>query len=272
VPTNPQRVIAADGITLGNMIALGVKPVGTVVNLNSLPSYLADQMQGVVNVTNAENSIDLEKALSLNADLIISIGGSSDDPFNEEDCTRYREAVATFCYEYWYSLEEEIKMNLTEVARALGKEDKAREVIANYDRRVEDLKQKVRAKGLTDKPVSVVRLANGGNYSIRFGTSESIIFRDLGIAQPPGQQDPEQFRLVLSLENLNVLNQSHTLFVYVDDNAKGQEGALLGSPVWKSLTPVQAGRVYMVSSGIWNSVDMLGAMRIMDDIERTFLA
>ena len=73
VPVNPTRVVAADSITLGNMLALGVKPVATGVNVNSLPGYLQDQMQGVEDIT-TEDDIDLERALALNADLIISVG------------------------------------------------------------------------------------------------------------------------------------------------------------------------------------------------------
>lgn len=270
VPSRPERVIAADSVTLGNMLALGVKPVGAGVNVNSLPGYLADQMQGIADVT-GEDDIDLEKVLALNADMIITFGGSTDDPFNQELCERYKRALPTFCYDYWYSTEEEIKRNLTEVARVLGRDAEARQVIQQYDQRVQDLKAKVEQAGLTDKPVSVIRISEGQDYSIRIGTSESIVFRAIGLRQPEGQRNPEDFSIEFSLENLNILNQAHAVFVYVDDNAKGQESAIFDTVVWKGLEPVKAGRVYSVNSGIWNSSDLIGAMRIMDDIERLLI-
>ncbi len=266
VPSRPEKVIAADDVTLGNMLALGVKPVGAGVNVNSLPGYLADQMEGIADVT-AEDGIDLEKVLALYVDLIVTFGGSKDKPFNQEECERYKQALPTFCYEYWFSTEEEIKRNLTEVARVLGRDAEARQVIQQYDQRVQELKAKVTQAGLNDKPVSVLRIMEGQDYSIRIGTSESIVFRDIGLPQPEGQRNPEDFAITLSLENLNILNQAHAVFVYVDDTAKGQESAIFDTDVWKGLEPVKAGRVYTVNSGIWNSADMIGAMRIMDDIE-----
>lgn len=193
VPANPQRVVAESSIELGNMIALGLKPIGAGVNLNSLPGYLADQMEGVVDLT-TEEGIDLEKALELKPDLILAGSGSATDPWNKEACDLYRAGLpATFCYAYGYTYEEEIKKNLTEIAGALNVEEKAGEVIAAFDARVAELRTRVEAAGLTDKPVSVVRLSAGGNYSIRIGTTESIAFRALGIPQPEGQQNPDDF-------------------------------------------------------------------------------
>ncbi|MGH2584110.1 MAG: iron-siderophore ABC transporter substrate-binding protein [Dehalococcoidia bacterium] len=272
VPTRPQRVIAGDSPTMGNMITLGVRPVGAYVNVNSLPGYLADQMEGVVDLTAEAGGLDLEKAATLKPDLIITLAGSRANPFNKENCGRYRLVAPTFCYEYWYSTEEEIKRNLTEVAKVLGQEEQARQVLAAYDARVAELKRRVAAAGLNDKPVSVLRLSGDGNYSIRVGTSESIVFRALGIAQPPDQRDPAAFRIVVSLERLHLLDEADTVYIYVDDNAKDQQSIVVDSPLYQNLNVVKNGRVHFVNSGIWNSVDMIGAMRIMDDIERTFIA
>jgi ABC-type Fe3+-hydroxamate transport system substrate-binding protein len=126
--------------------------------------------------------------------------------------------------------------------------------------------------GLADKPVSVVRLSQDANYSIRIGTSESIAFRALGMAQPGGQQNPDDFRVELSLENLNVLNDADTVFLYVDDNAASELETVTQNAVWQSLEPIQNGRVHQVNSGVWNSIDIIGLMRILDDIETYFIA
>lgn len=271
IPADPQRVVAADSVTLGNMLALDRKPIAAAVNVNSLPGYLADQMDGVEDVTDTEGELDLEKALALDPDLFITFAGFPDDPWNKENYDRYKAACPTFGYEYGYAYIEQITKNLTEIARALGRDDEAQKRIQEYEDRVEELKARVSAAGLTDKPVSVIRLGQDGNYSIRIGTSESIAFRALGIAQPEGQQNPDDFRIDLSLENLNILNDAYAVFVYVDDNARGERDAVMGNPVWQSLEPVQAGRVYEVNSGIWNSIDIIGLQRILDDIETMFI-
>jgi iron complex transport system substrate-binding protein len=266
VPSRLQRVIANNNATIGNMLALGMKPIGADFNTHSIPRYLGDQMEGIVDVT-GEDGIDIEKALALDPDLIIAIWGIGGEGGNQQACERYKAAVATFCYKQNYVYEEDLKQNVRDVALALGVEARAGEVLAEFDRRVAALRHKVRESGFDDKPVSVVRVFDNGNYSIRVGTSESIIFRAVGIPQPPGQQNPEDFAIDLSLEHLDVLNQAYAVVVYIDDTSQVKPDQILNNDVWRLLTPVRMNRIVFVSSGVWNSIDILGAEAIVDDVE-----
>lgn len=270
VPSRPQRVIANNNATIGNMLALGMKPLGADFNTHSIPRYLGDQMAGIADVT-GEDGIDIEKALALDPDLIIAIWGSGGEGWNQQNCERYKAAVTTFCYEQSYVYEDDIKQNVRDVALALGLEARAEEVLATFDRRVATLRQKVSEAEFNDKPVSVVRVFDNGNYSIRVGTSESIVFRAAGIPQPPGQQNPEDFAIDLSLEHLDVLNQAYAVVVYIDDTSRVVQDEILNSEVWQLLTPVREHRLIFVSSGVWNSIDILGAIAIIDDVESLLL-
>lgn len=271
LPANPQRVVVEGNSTLGNMLALGLKPIGASMNPNSLPTFLADQVDGIVDVR-GEDGMDLEKALALNPDLIIAIWGAGGSDWNIENVERYKAALpATFCYEQNYVYEEDLKKNVTDIALALGVEDRAKAVIDAYDQRVAQLRQAVIDAGFDTKPVTVVRVFQDGNYSIRIGTSESIIFRALGIPQPDGQQNPEDFSLELSLERLDILNSAYAVIIYIDDNSEVTAEGMLSNPVWQSVTAVQENRVIFVNSGIWNSIEMPGAMAIMQDIENLLL-
>lgn len=273
IPAQPQRVVVDGNSTLGNMIALGMKPIAAAMNPNSLPTFLADQIEGVVDVRDASaEAIDIELALSLDPDLIITYWGSGGQGWNLENVERYKQALsATFAYEQSYTYEEEIKQNLIEVARALNVEDRAAGVLAAYDARVAELRQAVLDVGFDDKPVTVVRIMSGDSLWIPFGTSESIVFRAIGIPQPEGQQSPEEFGIELSLERLDILNDAYALVIYVDDNAALTEEAILGNPIWQSVTPIREGRVIFVNSGIWNSIEIPGVMAIMDDVENLLL-
>jgi iron complex transport system substrate-binding protein len=270
VAMRPERVVAGDQVTLANTLALGVKPVGTALNRLTLPGYLAGQLHGIADVTGENNRLDLEKAATLEPELILTFGGLATNPFNQENCDRYRQLVATFCYEYGYSTEEEIKKNLTEIARVLGAEERAAGLISDFDKRAAQLRERAAAAGLTDKPVSVVRLVEDG-YSVRFGTSESIIFRALGIPRPPNQRDYEEFSLDLSLERVRDID-AHAIYVYVDSDANRQVAPLVENELWKTLEAVRNDRVFFVDGGIWNSADITGAMLIMNDVERTLVA
>ncbi|MPZ99549.1 MAG: ABC transporter substrate-binding protein [Dehalococcoidia bacterium] len=271
IPADPQRVVAGDSVTLGNMLALGAKPIGAGVNRNSLPGYLGDQMDGVADLT-ADSGIDVEQALALGPDLAITFAGFADDPWNQDNYDRYKAALPTFGYQYGYTYIEEITLNLTEVARALNRSERAQELIDQYEERVAGLRQRTSDAGLADKPVSVIRLSQDGNYSIRIGSSESIVFRALGIAQPEGQRNPDDFSIEVSLENLNLLNEADTVFVYVDDNAASEQSVVTENAVWQSLEPVRNNRVHFVNSGIWNSIDIIGLMHILDDVEELLIA
>lgn len=46
---------------------------------------------------------------------------------------------------------------------------------------------------------------------------------------------------------------------------------MTGNALWQSLPAVQADRLHRVNSGIWNSIDLVGLMRIFDDIESMFI-
>lgn len=270
VPATPTRVVAAESITLGHVLALDVTPVAAAVNVNSLPTYQADKMTGVLDVT-AEEGMNLEKALGTDPDLIVVAVGEKSDVWNKKLYDQYAAAGPTFGYFTGFATIEQIQGSLDSVAGALGREAKAQELAGAYRARVAELASRIKAAGLQTRPVSTLRLSQGF-YSIRVGTSESIAFRALGMTQPKGQRDPAQFSIELSLERLDVLNEADTLFVYADDNAAADHTKVESSPLWKSLTPVQDDKVVWVNSGVWNSADIVGLMRILDDIEKSFIA
>lgn len=263
VPVDPQRIVAADSVTVASMLALNIKPVAAAFNRLTFPRYLIDQLEGVDDITD-ENGIDLERALSHDPDLIITSVGVTGYDVDEARYRNYQAVVPTYAYTHHYTYIEQIVGNLNHVARALRREEQAQQRIREYEDRVAALKARVEQAGLADKPVSTIRVFQDGRFSVRIGTSESIAFRALGIAQPEDQQNPDDFAITLSTEQLNVLNASYALFVYVDDTAATN---LETNPVWQSLEPVQNGRIYPVDSGVWNSIDIVGLMRILDDIE-----
>ncbi|MFT4040062.1 MAG: ABC transporter substrate-binding protein [Thermomicrobiales bacterium] len=273
VPAHPQRVIVEGNTTLGNMMALGMTPIAATFNPYSFPTFLANDVKDVLDIREAgTGTLDLEKTLSLNPDLIIAMWGSNGEAWNLENVERYKQVVpATYAYAADFMYEEQVKQNLIEVATALNLEERAAEVLAEFDHRVAELRQQVIATGFDEKPVTVVRVSDDGSLVIKVGTAESIVLQALGIPQPAGQQDPTEIVLDLSPERLDVLNEAWAVVLYVDDTATFTPETLLAGPLWQSLTPVQEGRVVFVSSGTWNALDILGIMAIMDDVEMKLL-
>ena len=90
LPERPERVVAVRHHHIGNMLALGVTPVGIVPDASEFPfPGHAEALEGVANVR-AETDwiLDIEKALALNPDLILEMRGRGRplEPGNVRSC------------------------------------------------------------------------------------------------------------------------------------------------------------------------------------------
>ena len=275
LPSRPQRIIAGEDVTLNNMLAMGVKPIGGFIFADSLIRHTSHLLPEDYVDLRKEGQLDIEKALALDPDILISLGGTRSNPFLGENCEKWKALLPTFCYEYDFIFEEQIKNNVVELGEGLNMPDEAQELIQRFDERVADMKRKVTDAGFNDKFVTVVRVFDANNYGLRIGTLESVVFRAIGIPQPPGQDDPTQGQISISAENLGILNQSYALVVYADDDdfhggrSSVTEDLLRDHAVWQSLTPVREGRAVFLPP--WNGADIPKAMTILDEIEQFVL-
>ncbi len=266
IPTGPLRIVVADDIALGNLLALGVTPIATGVNTNSIPDFLGDQLDGIEDISTADSlGINIERLAALDPDLVLTVGVD----WNEDNCNRLREIATTFCYAYGYTTMEEIETNMTEVGRALGMETEAAAEVAELEHRLVEMADRVESNGLTDSPVSVLRVTGDG-YSVRFGTVESALMRALGMARPENQQHYQDFAFDLSPENLLDID-AYGIFVYVDTDGADTYAQLEANPLWSQLEAVQNDRVWLVDGGVWNGISLPAAHAILDDIDETFI-
>jgi iron complex transport system substrate-binding protein len=74
VPIEPKRIVVLGVATMGNTLALGVKPVGTILyfDRDNSPSYLEGKLDGIETV-GLPYQPNLETILTLNPDLIVSM-------------------------------------------------------------------------------------------------------------------------------------------------------------------------------------------------------
>lgn len=277
VPTEPLRVVAADPISLSLMLSLDVQPVAASFNPLALPAHLGDS-SGIENIASEGGGFapDIEKILAQDPDLVIVVAGyddEGDEAWNKETYDRIAASgIPTYGFAYNDGVSiEDVSSGVASVAEVLGMTDEGDALLSALDDRMTALHERVDAAGLDTLPVSAVRLSDGGAYSIRVGTGESIAFRGIGLAQPEGQQDPSAFRIDFTEENLNILNASDSLFVYTDDGAEAEKEAITSTPLWPTLSAVQNDRVHWVDASVWNSSDPVALDMILDDIEETFI-
>ncbi|MGN7414087.1 helix-turn-helix domain-containing protein [Paenibacillus sp. SAF-068] len=144
IPVKPSRVVV--DWNLGEVLALGVTPLGAPHSLiesnQMLEPYICDQVQDIGN----HNFISVEKVLELEPDLIIT--------WNPAAYASYARIAPTVVYggSGYGSVEEEIR----EMGRILNRHTEAETWIKEYGRRVHAIRQTITSKFSTEKTFTVI--------------------------------------------------------------------------------------------------------------------
>lgn len=268
VPERPQRIVAADDTALGNLLDLGVTPVATAVNLLSVPEFLGPRLDGIEDVSSSDDlRVNLEALAAVRPDLILTFGVD----FGRDLYDALGQVAPTFAYAYGYATSDEIRTNMTDLGRVLGLEDRAAAEVARLDDRVAELAARAVEAGIAGEEISVLRVGGGGFYSLRHGSTETVLLDEVGFGRPPGQRSVEDFATDLSLERIDEAD-GHAIYVYVDSDGAAEMEALEANPLWPTLDAVRNDRVFVVDSGVWNGISLPAAHAILDDIEATLLS
>lgn len=268
VPVEPSRVIADSVSTYAHLMSLGITPIAVALPVGISPEYIGPDAGDVDSVVAEDGwTIDVEEALALDPDLIVAVGAD----YNKENCDRYRQVAATFCFVETFETgtDEDIRATVRDLAAALGREDEAEAAIAAYDERVAELADRVAATDLVDQQVGIVRIDAGGFIGIRTGDLANSSLAALGIGEPDWPAPTVDGYVELSLETLGLLDEADILLVTTDDDVIIEDSSVFTSPLWEQLDVVQEGRAHFV--GAWNGFDMPQLMRILDDLETTLV-
>ncbi|MCK9494341.1 MAG: ABC transporter substrate-binding protein [Dehalococcoidia bacterium] len=264
IPTYPQRIVADSVSTFAHLVALGIEPVGVAIPGGIPTSYFRSEDDAVVNVVASDGwTIDIEKALELQPDLIVGVYAE----WNVENLQRYKQAVASYAFEEGWRDTEHIYAQFREFAANIGRADEAERAIETYEGKLAAGKEAVAPHVAGLGKVGVVRTAEDGWIGVRTadkGHITSAILAALGITEPewPAARADEDY-LTLSLETLSQLNVADTLFV--EANGKLEDLSVLQTDVWKMLDPVKDGRVFYFET-TWYNGDLLQLGSIVDEI------
>ncbi|WP_130604819.1 AraC family transcriptional regulator [Cohnella abietis] len=242
IPIHPQRIIIP--YQQGDLLALGIKPVGTSFNDDAVfQEEMGDTAIGIPWET------DLEAIMALEPDLIIYT--------NEEDYDKLSLIAPTVIIPKLYSLNPLERLTL--LADLVGKAEKAEELIAQFHKKVADSKLKLEQGGLMDKTVALIEFNEPGSvfiYGNKYGRGGELLYNYLGIKAPQKVIDdiiehPKDPRyLEVSKE---VMADYQGDFIFSDKNWLKMEN----DPIWKSLTAVKEGKVIQTNSGMFWFNDIL---------------
>jgi iron complex transport system substrate-binding protein len=239
VPAHASAVVTLEPEELDDVLAFGVKPIGTVTSGNGrLPDYLS-RLDAGVKLVGPPWDVDLKKIEALDPDLIM---GS-----RHRQGSLYKRLRAIT---YAVTIEEsgrDWKLNLRLVGESLGRPDAGERLLDDYDARAERVRRRLPAARGTK--VSLVRTQRDGVRAFSRHSFAGSIVGDLGFSQP-GAQNSDRTSVTISPARIPSLDADYIFLGRAPGDASVYR-RLTADPRWKRLRAVRAGHVVMVPDDVW---------------------
>lgn len=259
----PKRIVTLYQGANDAAAALGVTPVGIVESWDEQPvyQYLKADLDGVP-IVGLETQPNLEEISKLKPDLIIASKVRHEEVYNQLS------AIApTIAHETVYVFKETVEL----MGEALDEEEKAKEIVKDWDERVIDFKGKLEDKMGENKPEHVAVLNFRADHARIYYTGfAGSILGELGFKGPESMKadSPDIIKLT-DKESITEMN-ADVFYVFMDVNdpavVKNYE-EWSSHPLWKNLDAVKAGQVYEVNEIVWNlGGGVISANLMLDDL------
>ncbi|RAL27011.1 ABC transporter substrate-binding protein [Thermoflavimicrobium daqui] len=259
VPEHPKRIVVLTNEGTEALLALGIKPVGAIQGFTGeFYPHIAKELQGVTSV-GTEHAPSLETIMKLKPDLIIGMKMRQEKIYNQLS----KIAPTVFSDK----LRGDWKENFSLYAKAVNKEAEGKKLLADYDKKLEEVKKK--AGDLTQKKISVVRFMPGKVRIYQGDTFTGNIFKQLGWARPELQAKNE-FALEVTRERIPDMDGDILLYFTYTPKKDGSgalqlEKEFTNDPLWKNLNAVKNQQVFKVDDIIWNTAGGIKAANLMLD-------
>ncbi|MRG87778.1 iron-hydroxamate ABC transporter substrate-binding protein [Salinibacillus xinjiangensis] len=243
------------------LVALGVTPVAKWAIGESIQDYLEEDLKDVPKI---EWNMPLEQVLNHSPDLIILEHGLDSYEGTYED---YKKIAPT------YVMKEEVtndwRKQIEVFGKILGKEDKAEQVMNQYNEKVKSAKEEIN-NAIGNETVAAIWAT--GNQFFLFEEnrhSAEVLYSELGVQAPELVQslsgDVEAQWNPISLEKLSELKADH-VFLLASEGEQGIE-TLENSSVWQSTPAAENDQVYVLNDpSNWTNKGLIAAEKTIDDL------
>ncbi|HEK9101088.1 ABC transporter substrate-binding protein [Bacillus cereus] len=267
VPANPKRVVILTNEGAEALLTLGVTPVGAVnpPTSDSWYPHMKDKMKDVKSVGN-ESQVNIEAIAALKPDLIIG------NKMRQEKVYEQLNGIAPTVFAE--TLRGEWKDNFKFYSKAVNKEKEGEKVLADYDKRIKDIKGKLGDK--VNQEISMVRFMPGDVRIYHGDTFSGIILKELGFKRPGDQNKNDFAERNVSKERIPAMD-GDIIFYFTYNQGNEKKGSELekeyiNDPLFKNLNAAKNNKVYQVDDIIWNTAGgVMAANLMLDDIEKRFI-
>jgi len=260
VPVVPQRIVVLDYAPMDSALALGMKPVGTIV---LTPSPIYPEGISEIAIVGKSNEPNLEAILQLQPDLILG---------NRVSVGRwYRQLsqIAPTVLTEDNGRKGNWQANFRLYAEALGQIEQAEALLADYQQRVTALQASLE-DSLQTMAVSVISTWSGGVVAFTTDSFPGSVLQDIGVTRNPAQGEGKRYGIQLSREDLASIDGDVVFLLHnsaVEDSVG--RATFVQDPLWSQLQAVQQGIVCEVNSAVWvGGRSILAANQILTDVEQ----
>jgi len=231
IPINPKRIVAEEYIA--TLIVLNIKPIGAP-GLTLENYYLKDALKGVTSI-GTYGKPSTEKIIGLKPDLIITGNGD-----NYEALSKIAPTVVIPYGELKDAHEE-----LTYFGQLLGKEQEAKEWLAQYDQKIADAKAQVDAIIPADASFSIIEDAGKKLYVYgdNFGRGGQPVYQALG-RKPPAKFANEIMEKQWAEISEEMLSEYAGDYIILTADTRTLED-FKKDPIWSSLPAVKNDHLYI---------------------------
>ena len=262
IPAKPERVIALDTGELDNMLALGIEPIAYAHSdsMTEIPDYLND---GDAVDLGGYDALDLEQIKNLEPDLIIGSSLRIDDDGLKQKLQDIAPTVLSVRPGVTW------KENFTLFASAVGEEEKAAEIMADYDEHVKQVGEDVvEANGGEVPTISMLRFMSGRMRLYGNDSFIGVILEDAGLKRPE-MEDINELAAEVSPEEITLAAGDWLFWGTYGDADSTDQGTVVDGPLWGEVPAVKNGGVVEeVSDDIWYlGLGTLGADIVLDQLD-----
>ncbi|SDX21038.1 iron complex transport system substrate-binding protein [Marinobacter mobilis] len=265
--TIPERVVSLNWAATEALLLLGVTPVG-MADRDYYPVWVQEPPlpEGIANV-GARSAPSLEAISELQPDLIVTSGQLA--PAYEQISAMAPTYVISV-YDKDVNPAEQARNMLLTLGEMLGREARAHEVINRINAEIAANRARLKAAGLTDRPLSVVSFMD--DRHVRINTSNGLLQAGLeGLGLSNAWPQPGNFWgfSMVGLESLAPLTDAR--LVVISPTLPGLREQLQQSPFWRHLPAVANNEVFQIDP-VWTFGGVNAVRRFSELLTQALLA
>ncbi|ABK87324.1 iron compound ABC transporter, iron compound-binding protein [Bacillus thuringiensis str. Al Hakam] len=249
-----KKVVVLEWVYSEDLLALGVQPVGMadIKNYNKWVNTKTKPSKDVVDVGTRQQP-NLEEISRLKPDLIItaSFRGKAIKNELEQIAPTVMFDPSTSNNDHFAEMTETFK----QIAKAVGKEEEGKKVLADMDKAFADAKAKIEKADLKDKNIAMAQAFTAKNVpTFRILTDNSLalqVTKKLGLTNTfeAGKSEPDGFKQT-TVESLQSVQDSNFIYIVADeDNIFDTQ--LKGNPAWEELKFKKENKMYKLKGDTW---------------------